>query len=191
MYRRILLTFLIALPLLFHGCGQTTSSNVVHIKSSATGEKDLAIKSGCAFAITKNFTDISGKTTTASAYNVYLANYDLDSKNFAMSMDKPLTGDDQVRIVFNLIGDEGTNDKSPPKAGAYAAKADKFMKAESVGVVARKNGADIKSWLDRTSLTGQVKVSSASTDEISGDVDLSSGDVSIKGSFSAKILKRK
>jgi hypothetical protein len=191
MYRRILLTFLIALLLLFHGCGQTTSSNVVHIKSSATGEKELAIKSGYAFAITKTFTDISGKTTTASAYNVYLANYDLDSKNFAMSMDKPLTSDDQVRIVFNLIGEEGTNDKSPPKAGAYAAKADKFMKAESVGIVARKNGTDTKSWLDRTSLTGQVKLSSASTDEISGDVDLSSGDISIKGSFSAKILKRK
>lgn len=182
---------LLLCALLFQSCGQATSSNVVHVKSSATGEKDLAIKSGYAFAITKTFTDINGKMTTASAYNVYLGNYDLDSKNFAMSMDKPLTGDDQMRIVFNLIGEEGTNDKSPLKAGSYPAKAEKFMKAESVGIVARKNGADVKSWLDRTTLTGEVKVSSASPDEISGDVDLSSGDISIKGAFTAKILKRK
>lgn len=177
--------------LLLQSCGQTTSSNVLHMKSSATGEKDLPIKSGYAFAITKSFTDVDGKMTTASAYNVYLANYDLDSKGFAMSMDKPLNGDDQVRVVFNLIGEEGTNDKSAPKAGTYAAKADKFMKAESVGLVARKNGADLKSWLDRATLTGQVKLSSVSTDEISGDLDLNSGDISIRGAFSAKLLKRK
>jgi hypothetical protein len=185
------LVTLFLFTLLFQGCGQTASSNIVHIKSSATGEKDLAIKSGYAFAITKSFSDLNGKTTTASAYNVYLANYDLDSKNFAMSLDKPLTGEDQVRVVFNLIGDDGTNDKSAPKVGTYSAKADKFMKVESVGIVARRNGADVKSWLDRTTLTGEVKVTAASTDEISGVMDLTSGDLSIKGSFSARILKRK
>jgi hypothetical protein len=182
---------LILCTIVVQSCGQTASSNVVHIKSSATGEKDLAIKSGYAFAITKTFTDINGKMTTASAYNVYLANYDLDSRNFAMSMDKPLTGDDQVRVVFNLIGEEGTNDKSPPKAGDYSAKADKFLKTETVGLVARRNSADLKSWLDRTTLTGEVKVTTASADEISGNVDLSSGDISIKGSFTARVLKRK
>lgn len=185
------LAVLFLCTLLFQSCGQATSSNAVHIKSSATGEKDLAIKSGYAFAITKTFTDINGKMTSASAYNVYLANYDLDAKNFSMSMDKPLTGDDQVRVVFNLIGEEGTNDKSAPKAGNYSAKADKFMKVESVGLVARKNGADVKSWLDRTTLTGEVKLSSVSGDEITGDADISSGDISIKGAFSAKLLKRK
>jgi len=177
--------------LLFQSCGQTTSTNSLHLKSSGTGEKDLAIKSGFAFAITKTFTDASGKMTTGSAYNVYLANYDLDPKNFSMSMDKPLTGDDQVRVVFSLIGDEGTNDKSPPKTGSYATKAERFMKAESVGIVARKNGADVKSWADRTTLNGEVKVTSATNDEISGDVDLGSGDISIKGAFTAKVLKRK
>lgn len=185
------LLMLFLCSLLFQSCSQSTSSNALHIKSSVTGEKDLLIKSGYALAISKTFTDVNGKMTTASAYNVYLANYDLDQKNFAMSMDKPLTGDDQVRVVFNLIGDEGTNDKSAPKAGTYAAKADKFMKAESIGLVARKNGADVKSWLDRTALTGEVKLTSVSSDEISGDLDVNSGDISIKGAFSAKLLKRK
>src|SRR2546423_10053383 len=82
------------------GCGKGAGGNSVHVKSAATGEKDLAVKSSYAFAVTKTFTDINNKITMASAYNVYVANYDLDAANFAMTMDKPLTGDDQVRIMF-------------------------------------------------------------------------------------------
>ncbi len=108
-----------------------------------------------------------------------------------MTIDKPLTSDDQVRVVLSLIGDEGTNDKSPLKAGTYSAKADKYMKVESVGIVSRKGGIDNKAWFDRSTLSGQVKVTSATADEISGDIDLIAGDNAIKGSFTAKVLKRK
>ena len=174
------------------GCGKLGGgANSIHVKSATTGEKNLPVKSSYAFAVTKTFTDINNRITTASAHNVYVANYDLDANNLAMTMDKPLTSDDQVRVVFSLIGEEGTNDKSSPKAGTYSAKAEKFMKVESVGIVARKGGADVKSWLDRSMLSGEVKVTSASADEIGGDVDLTSGDSSIKGSFTAKVLKRK
>src|SRR6185295_16183264 len=183
-------TSVLPLALLLFGCGKSAGGNGIHVKSATTGEKDIAIKSGYAFPVTKSFTDINGKITSASAYNVYLANYDLDGKNFAMTLDKPLTTDDQVRATFSLIGDEGTNDKSPVKVATYSAKADKYVKAESAGIVARKNGADVKSWLDRSTLTGEVKVTSATADEISGEVNLSSGDMAIKGSFTAKILKR-
>jgi hypothetical protein len=183
---------LIALALFVGACGKGGGGgNSLHIKSAATGEKDLAVKSSYSFAVTKTFTDTSNKITAASAYNVYAANYDLDAGNFAMTLDKPLASDDQVRVTFSLIGDQGTNDKSPLKAGTYSAKADKFMKVETVGIVSRKAGADNKFWLDRSTLTGEVKVTSASADEISGDVDVTAGDTSIKGSFTAKILKRK
>ncbi len=180
-----------AAALAMSGCGSGGGSQSLHVKSATTGDKDLTAKSGYAYAVTKTFTDINGKITTASAYNVYLANYDLDAKNFGMTLDKPLTSDDQVRVVFNLVGEEGTNDQAPVKAGTYSAKADKYLKAESAGLVARKNGADVKSWFDRSMLTGEVKVTSASADEIRGDVNLTAGDSAIKGSFSAKILKRK
>ena len=189
--RRIIFTFcLVALALFVAGCSKG-GGNSLHVKSPATGEKDLPVKSAYAFAVTKSFTDTSNKITTAAAYRVYAANYDLDAANFAMTLDKPLTSDDQVRVEFSLIGDQGTDDKAPPKAGTYSAKADKFMKVETVGIVSRKGGADNKVWLDRSTLTGSVTVTSASADGISGDVDLSSGDTAIKGSFTAKILKRK
>jgi len=192
--RRIAFTLcLVALAaaLLMSACGKGAGGSSLHVKSPATGEKDLAVKSSYSFAVTKTFTDINNKITTASGYYVYAASYDLDATNFAMTLDKPLTADDQIRVMFNLIGEEGTNDKSPLKTGTYSAKADKFMKVETVGIVSRKGGADNKVWLDRSTLTGDVKVTAASADEISGDIDLSTGDTAIKGSFTAKILKRK
>jgi hypothetical protein len=180
----------LASTLFVSACSKSGGSGL-HVKSPATGEKDIAVKSSYAFAVTKTFTDINNKITTASAYNVYVANYDLDAANFAMTMDKPLTSDDQVRVMFSLIGDEGTNDKSPLKAGTYSAKADKHMKVETVGIVSRKGGADNKVWLDRSTLSGQVKVTSASANEIAGDFDLTAGETTVKGSFTAKVLKRK
>lgn len=182
---------LIAIGLTMAACGKGGGANSLHVKSPATGEKDMPVKSSYAFAVTKSFTDTSGKITTAASYRVYAANYDLDAANFAMTLDKPLTSNDQVRVVFSLVGEEGTNDKSPAKAGTYSAKADKFMKVEDVAIVTRKGGQDNKQWLERGTLSGDVKVTEASAELISGDVDLTSGESGIKGSFTAKILARR
>ena len=187
----VLFLFTITLSLLFSGCGKGAGGNSLHIKSAATSDKDFAVKSSYAFAVTKTFTDINNKITTASAYNVYVANYDLDAGNFAMTLDKPLSSDDQVRVLFNLTGEQGTNDKSPLKAGTYSAKADKYLRVETVGIVSRKGGADSKVWFDRSTVTGEVKITSASAESISGDVDLTAGENVIKGSFTAKVLARK
>ena len=188
--RMIFVSCLLTLTLIVGACSKSASGNMV-VKSPATGEKELPQKSGYAFVINKTFTDTSGKITSAASYRVYVANYDLDAANFAMTMDKPLSADDQVRVVFSLVGDQGTNDKSPLKAGNYSAKADKFMKVEDVAVVSRKGSADNKVALDRSALTGDAKVDSVSGDTITGEVDVTSGAISIKGHFTAKILLRK
>lgn len=183
--------FTITLSLLLAGCSKGAGGNSLHVKSAATGEKDFVVKSSYAFAVTKTFTDATGKTTTAPSYRTYVASYDLDAGNFAMTLDKPLTSDDHLRIVFSLVGEQGGNEKTPPKAGTYSAKADKFMKVEDVAIVSRKGGADNKVWLDRSTLSGDVKVTSASPQSISGDIDLTAGETSIKGAFTAKVLARK
>ncbi len=176
--------------LTFSGCSKGGGADL-HVKSTATGEKDVAAKSSYAFAVTKTFTDTSGKMTTASSYRTYVADYDLDSANFALTLDKPLTSDDQLRVTFSLVGEEGTKEASPPKAGTYSAKADKYMKVEDVAIISRKNGADNKFFLDRSTLNGQVKVTTATADAIAGDIDITGGDNVIKASFTAKVLKRK
>lgn len=182
---------LIALALFMGACGKGAGGGSIQLKSPATGDKDMPVKSGYAFAVTKTFTDTANKISTAPSYRVYAANYDLDAGNFAMTLDKSLTSDEQVRVVFSLVGDQGGNEKTAAKAGTYEAKADKFMKVEDVVIVSRKGGADNKGWLDRSTLTGEAKVTSVSGDTITGEVDLSSGATSIKGPFTAKILVRK
>lgn len=179
-----------ALALLLSGCSKGGGSGL-HVKSPAVGEKDVVAKSGYAFAVTKSFTDINQKITTAVTYNVYSANYDLDATNFGMTLEKPMASEDQMRVVFSLVGEEGTKEPAALKAGTYSAKADKYMKVETVGIVTRKGNADTKTWFDRSSLTGQVTVTSVTDDSISGDIDVTAGDSAIKGSFTAKILKRK
>ena len=173
------------------GCSKGGGGNSLHVKSPAAGEKDLAVKSSFAFAVTKSFTDINQKITTAVVYNVFTANYDLDSTNFGMTLEKTMASEDQMRVVFSLVGEEGTKEPAPLKAGTYSAKADKYMKVETVGIVTRKGNADTKTWFDRSSLTGQVTVTSVTDDSIAGDIDVTAGDSAIKGSFTAKILKRK
>ena len=181
---------LIALMFALSSCSKSGENNL-HLKSPQTGEKDLAVKSCYAFPVTKSFTDINGAITTAASYNFHAANYDLDTTNLGMGLNKPLTSDDHVRVMFNLVGDQGTKEDAPLKAGTYSAKADKYMKVETVGTVTRKGGTEAKNWFDRGSLSGQVKITSVSGDTASGEIDVTAGDSVIKGSFTAKILKRK
>jgi hypothetical protein len=182
---------LLALALLPAGCSKGAGGNTMKLKWPGVENKEMPVKSSYAFGVTKTFTDINRKITTAPSYRVYAAGYDLDSGNFAQTMDKPLASDDQIRVTFSLVGDEGGDEKSPLKAGDYSAKADKFMKAETVGIVTRKDGKDNTLWLDRSALTGNVKVTSVSGDTISGEVDLTDGEAAIKGPFTAKVLLRK
>jgi len=172
------------------GCSKT-DTNSLHLKSPQTGEKEFIVKSCYAFPVTKSFTDMSGKITTGVSYNVHCANYDLDGSNFGLGLNKPMTSDDHVRVMFSLVGDEGTKEDSALKAGTYAAKADKYMKVETVGIVTRKGGTEAKNWFDRSSLNGEVKISSVSDESASGEIDVTSGDSTIKGSFTMKLLKRK
>lgn len=185
-----LILFTTTLALAITGCGNS-EGNHLHVKPAGASEKEMPIKSSYAFPVTKSFTDIDQKITTAVSYNVYVANYDLDSGNFAMTLDKPMASDDQMRVVFSLVGEEGTNENSALKTGTYSAKADKYMKVETVGIVTRRGSADVKSWLDRSTLSGDVKITSVSDDTVSGNIDVTAGEASINGSFTAKILKRK
>jgi len=175
---------------LFLAACSKPAAGAIHLKSPNVTQ-DVPVKSGGAFAVTKSFTDVNRNITRAPSYRVYVGNYDLDTSNFAMTMNKPLAADDQVRIVFSLVGEVGGNDKTPLKVGTYSAKADKHMKVEDVSVVSRKGGQDSEKWLERNTITGEVKVASVSADTIAGDIDLTSGETTIKGPFTAKILTRK
>jgi hypothetical protein len=185
------LVSLMTLALVLSACGKTADANSIKLKWPGMDQKEMPVKSSYAFGVTKTFTDINNQISTAPTYRFYAASYDLDATNFAQTMNKPLASDDQLRIMFGLVGEQGGNEKTPVKAGEYLAKADKFMKVEDVGIVTRKDGKDNTLWLERSALTGTVKVTSVSGDTVSGDVDVVAGESAIKGPFTAKILLRK
>lgn len=182
---------IIAFVVFSFGCSNGGGGNNLHVKSAAAGEKDVAIKTAFADPVTKSFTDTNNKITTAVVYNMHAANYDLDGGRFGASLNNSMPADDSIRVMFSLVGEEGTKENSPLKAGTYSAKADKYMKVETVGIVTKKNGTEIKNWFDRSTLNGEVKVTSVSGDSASGEIDVTAGDNTIKGSFTAKILQRK
>jgi hypothetical protein len=193
MFAKKTLTFLfvIIFALLIVGCSRTGGSTELQVKSAAAGDKDVATKSAFADPVTKTFTDINGKMTTAVVYNIHAANYDLDAGRFGASLNNPMPADDSIRVMFSLVGEEGTKENSPLKTGTYSAKADKYMKVETVGIVTRKGGTDIKNWFDRSTLNGEVRITSVSGDSASGEIDVTAGQNAVKGSFTAKILQRK
>lgn len=157
------------------------------------GGKDttLAVKTSGSDRSVKTFTDVGGKMTTASSFYAVMANYDMDTANLA-SMKKALTSADQVRVMIQLIGEEGTDQKADIKPGIY--KADpkvKFMKVDSVSVVTFADGKETNTSFDTmfsgSKITGQVEVTSVTADIVSGKIDVTDGDKSIKGTFSAKL----
>jgi hypothetical protein len=95
---------LIAGALFLAACSKPAGA--IHLKSPNVTQ-DVLVKSGGAFAATKSFTDVNRNITTAPTCRVYAANYELDTSNFGMTMNKPLAADDHVRIVFSLVGEVG------------------------------------------------------------------------------------
>lgn len=161
------------------------------------GGKDtsLAVKSSGSYKNVKTFTDISGKMTTATSFYAIMANYDMDATSMA-TMKKPLTAPDQVKVQLQLTGEEGTNQDSEFKAGTYKAEpGGKFMKIDMLTVTTFADGKEVNTNFDAMSsvskMTGQVVVKSVTADSISGDIDVTEGDKSVKGTFSAKIPAKK
>lgn len=189
--KRILMIFVIACVAC--ACGGAGGSTIA-IK---TGGKDvsLASKSSGTYKTVKTFTDINQNITKATAFDVYLANYEMDSTS-PMTMRKALTSADQVRVSMQLIGAEGTDQNSEFKPGVY--KADptlKYMKLDSLGITTFADGKEVTTRFETMSSTakisGQVEVKSVTADAISGTIDVTEGDKTIKGDFTAKIAAKK
>lgn len=128
------------------------------------------------------------------AHTIYLADYEMDTTS-AATMRKPLTAPDQLRVELQLTGEEGTKTDSPFKVGTYSAKADKINRVRSITVATFADGKETTTSFDTMGLTpkadGDVKITAVSADSISGEVNLTDGDKSIKGTFTAKLPKSK
>lgn len=190
--KRILIIFVLVNLAL--ACGGGVGGASIAIKA---GGKDinLATKTSGTYKTVKTFTDINQNITKATAFDVYLANYEMDATS-PMTMRKPLTTPDQVRLSMQLIGAEGTDHNSEFKPGVY--KADptgKYMKLDSLSMTTFADGKEVNTRFETMStgskISGQVEVKTVTADSISGTIDVTEGDKTIKGDFVAKIAAKK
>ena len=192
------LILLLGLSILATACGGGqgggSSSSKMDVK---IGGKDssLSVKTSGTDNSVKTFTDVGGKISTATSFYAIMANYDMDLTNIG-TMKKPVTAADQMRVMLQLIGEEGTDQKTMIKPGIYKADpSGKFMKIDSLTVATFADGKEVRTDFDTmfsgSKITGQAEVKSVTADLISGTIDVTEGDKSVKGTFSAKIAVKK
>lgn len=127
------------------------------------------------------------------SHSIYLANFEMDVTN-AGTMRKPLASAEQVRVQIGLQGEEGTKDDSPFKVGTYSLKAERFNRVSTVMITTFVDGKEKSESFDTMSSTskaaGEVKITAVSADSVSGEINVTEGDKSVKGTFTAKLPKK-
>lgn len=187
--RNIKLIILFVISIFLIACGGAGESKL-EVKA---GGKTLpfSVKSSGTYSTVKTFTDAQSKVTKASSNYFVLANYDIDTSLGMSSMEKATTAADQVRVAIQLVGQEGTDEKTGFKTGTYATKAEKFDKVDYVNIAYFADGKESKNFFDIAKTTGEVKITAVSADSVSGEINLTEGDKSVIGSFTAKIMVKK
>lgn len=159
------------------------------------GGKDstLNVKSGAVYYGNVISTAPGKPNIQTFAHTIYIANYELDTSSPGWTR-KPLTTADQMRVDIQLTGEDATKDDSPFKVGTYSAKADKFNSVRFVRINAFADGkqteTDFNTSFSKEKISGEVKITSVTADTVSGEVNLTEGDKSIKGTFTAKLPKK-
>jgi hypothetical protein len=171
--------------------GTSTSAPKLSVK---VGGKDstLDVKSTTADYSTFAVTAPGGQSVRVTLQTIYLANHEMDASPY--SWNKPLTEAGQMRIALTLMNGDGPNENF--KVGTYSAQTEN---ANGVYYVSINTFADGKQTETRfygsymgsakrdNKPTGDVKITNVTADTVSGEVNLTEHDTSIKGTFTAKL----
>jgi len=173
------------------GTGVTASAPKLDVKVGGKATT-LDVKSGVVNPSEMVSTAPGKPDLKTSAHTIYIANYEMDATSPGW-MNKPMTAPDQMRVDIQLTGEDGTTKDSPFKVGTYAAQADKISGVRVVNIRSFADGKQTDSRFDSLmgnkdkKAAGEVKITSVTGDTVSGEIDLTEGDKSIKGAFTAKL----
>ncbi|CAN5413368.1 hypothetical protein BH10ACI2_BH10ACI2_00680 [soil metagenome] len=189
--KKLLLMFCSAL--LFTACGGTGGGGTsLNIKSDGQTMTLTAKTSGVDLGNVIS-TSPGKPNLQTSNHSIIISNYDMDLTNLG-TMRKPLTAADQIRLAISITGEAATNEKTPFKVGTYLVSNEYVNDVRDVSVTTFADGKEKKIDFDTMSsfskLTGQVKITSVTDDSVSGTIDVTEGDKSVKGSFTAKLTKK-
>lgn len=189
------LFLLLVIALLAIGCGVANLASSPKLEVNVGGKgSTLNLKPGATYLGNVISTAPGKPNVQTFAHTIYLANYDMDS-SYPGWVRKPLASPEHMRIDIQITGEEGTREDSPFKVGTYSAKADKFNAVRSVIINRLLDGKETKTsfntFSSSKSVEGEVKISSVTADDVSGEINLSEGSNSIKGTFTANLPKKK
>jgi len=171
--------------------GVGTSAAKLDIKVGGKSST-LDVKSGMVYPSEMSFTAPGKPNVKTFLHKIYLANFEMDTSGVAW-MNKPLTAPEQMRVQIELTGEDGTDMKSPFKVGTHSAQADKTNGVRTVIIRTFADGKQTDTSFDtlmsfgNNNAAGEVKITSVTAEAVSGEVNLTEGDKSIKGTFTAKL----
>ncbi|MEZ5346757.1 MAG: hypothetical protein R2681_14495 [Pyrinomonadaceae bacterium] len=187
--KKLVPILLVAFSIFAAGCGGLGAGSNISVKVDGK-EHTFEPKSTWAYHSTKSFSyPEDGKTvlTKSSVTHIVLANFDLDTSQAFISLGKQkLEKPEQIKITLSITGEKETSVDTPIKAGAYKAEEEKFNKVDSVTIYYFADGEEKRMILDDKKLKGTINIASVSDGTINGDVDVTDGENTVKGGFSAK-----
>jgi hypothetical protein len=190
---------ILTIAVFFAACGGTANN-------SESGSESLSQKSEIAFNVggqekkfepnstwayhsTKTFSSIvDGKSemSTASITTIVLGNFELDTTQAFISLSKQkLDKPEQIKVMIGFTGEKDSKVDTPIKKGEYKAEGDKFSKIESLKIFYFADGKEQIVDLDDKMMKGTLNIKSVSGTTITGDIDVTDGKTSLKGTFSA------
>lgn len=161
-------------------------------KNAAPITKELLAKQSV-MIVSELTTTANGQAARIVKYSIYLANYDSDAKALERDMPK---ADNQLRVEIQVVGADGSTATTPLKTGTYNASQfsdgiNKFNKALDIRVNIFENGKVQDQGISTVNpRKGFVKINSVDDDTVTGEIDMSDDFRSVKGEFSAKIVKQ-
>jgi hypothetical protein len=182
---------LILSALLFGACGMTGGGDSLTVKTKDGINETVDLKAG-KFLVRKGSRTSSEVTEFLICVTNKEDSFPADTKSYQLQ-DKAKEG--EVKVCFEINGQEGFNEDAQIAAGTYQmADFAGGYKPDRVGLSPKiytfKDGKANKEFLKSNGTKGEVEITSASADNISGNINLSDGDNEIKGSFSAERLKK-
>ena len=193
------LLLLIGASLLFSACGGVGTPAKPALAVKVAG-KDVPLEVKSSWQMSKDYTSYSdpNKPTTA-LYWFTIRNYAYDKPNGTIMFDnEKLKAPEQVLVFFALYGEKATtNEKTPVKVATYKDDGKQSTSLSTVTVYVFGEGKDEVASLSMGAGVpgnkGEVKITAVTGDNVTGEIDASGKangkDVSVKGTFTAKIYQ--
>lgn len=192
--KKTILPLFLLISILTVACGGLGSSGpgVLTLKFPGADKQEMPVKSGGFYVSTKTWS-AKGKMSTSSSHFICVADYEIDLSQGSISINKKVA-DRETKVCFDIDGEENSDDKSLLKTTTYPigkmGESFAFSSIDSVSIRTFKDGKEVRHEFNNHKTTGDIKISSASADTISGEINLTDGEREIKGTFTAKAYKK-